>query len=435
MRIAVYTLGCKVNQYESQAICEQLSNRGHKIVPCSQQADAYIINSCTVTSMSDSKSKKAIGHLRKKNPNAVIALIGCFPQAFPKKAEQITDADIVVGNANKSRVVELVEAFFADKQRRCEIKDFCSPAAIEKMQITKFEERTRAFVKIQDGCNRFCSYCIIPTARGRICSKPLEEIVSEVTELAKNGFSEIVLVGIDLSSYGRQFDKTLTDAVEAVSMISGVKRIRLGSLEPEIISDEELKRLSKIPAFCPQFHLSLQSGCDNTLKRMNRHYTADEYKTIVEKIRAVFKNASITTDVMVGFAGESDEDFKASLEFVKNIGFLKVHVFPYSRRSGTKADKFADQIEGGEKKRRARVMLEETEMVRRKILNSQVGRIAGILVESRAKNGQAFGYTEDYIPVCVESVSAPVGSVCKVKILSVSDDGCFVKGSLISLEE
>ncbi len=430
LRVAVYTLGCKVNQYESQFLCERFSERGHQIVAHTELADVYIVNSCTVTATSDSKSKKMVGHFRKQNPDAVVALIGCFPQAFPEKAYDVKAADILLGNAEKGRVVELCERCFADKMRCEAVCEQSLPAEIEPMRISRFEERTRAFVKIQDGCNRFCSYCIIPKARGRICSKPIDEIVEEITSLSNNGYSEIVLVGIDLSSFGKQFGKTLTDAVEAVAQIEGVKRIRLGSLEPEIISNEELKRLSKIEKFCPQFHLSLQSGCDKTLKRMNRHYNCDEYKEIVNKIRAAFENASITTDVMVGFAGESDEDFKASLEFVKSIGFLKVHVFPYSIRKGTRAAEFSDHIDGEIKKKRAHIMLSETEKIRRQILENQIGKTVEVLVESRVKNNCAFGYTKDYLPVFVENCSLPVGSFCTVKIENVKDDGCIATGGI-----
>jgi len=425
VKVAVYTLGCKVNQYESQSLCEQFSQRGHSIVPFSEFADVYIINSCSVTSVSDQKSKKAVSHFRRQNKDAVIALIGCFPQAFPEKADAVKEADIVLGNAEKSRVVELVEKYSAEKERISAVINHSLPAVMETMQISRFNERTRAFVKIQDGCDRFCSYCIIPFARGRICSKPLESIINEVTVLSQNGYSEIVLVGIDLSSYGKQFGKTLTDAVEAVAAVSGVKRIRLGSLEPEIISDSDLIRLSKIHAFCPQFHLSLQSGCDKTLKKMNRHYTADEYKTIVQKIRAVFKNAAVTTDVMVGFAGESEKDFEDSLEFVRSMRFLKAHVFPYSPRKGTRAAEFLEQVDGQTKRRRTQIMLAETEKIRQEVLSEQIGREAEVLLESRVKDGCAFGYTEDYVPVFIEDCTAPIGSFCSVRIKKVKGDGCI----------
>jgi len=425
--VAFYTLGCKVNQYETQYLCEQFEKRGHTVVSHNEIADAYIINSCTVTSLSDSKSKKMVGHFRRQNEGAVIALIGCFPQAFKQKAEEIKDADIVLGNAEKSRVIELVEKVSEKRQKTLAVKEFSSCAKIEKMSISGFNEKTRAFVKIQDGCNRFCSYCIIPTARGRICSKPLNELVLEVKELCRNGYSEIVLVGIDLSSYGKEFGVTLVDAVEAVSRVDGAKRIRLGSLEPEIISENELNRLYNIKEFCPQFHLSLQSGCDKTLKNMNRHYSAKEYSDIVKNIRSVFKNASITTDVMVGFAGESDEDFLSSLEFVKEIRFLKVHVFPYSRRSGTRADKFEGQISGEIKKKRARIMISETEKIRLEILNEQIGKTCEVLVESKQKNGLCFGYTSEYLPVFIKDCTAPIGTLCTAQIIEADSDGCIAQ--------
>ena len=430
MKIAIYTLGCKVNQYESQAIAELFSKRGHEMVSPSEIADAYIINSCTVTATSDGKSKKAARHMKNKNPNAVIALIGCFPQAFLEKAQKVECVDIILGNKDKRRVVELIESCAAEKKRVIAVTEHPKTAKIEQMKISSFDERTRAFLKIQDGCNRFCSYCIIPAARGRICSKPLCEIISEIKELVKNGYSEFVLVGIDLSSYGKEFNLTLTDAVEAVAKIDGVKRIRLGSLEPEIISDKDIERLSKIESFCPQFHLSLQSGCDKTLKAMNRHYTSDEYREIVKKLRAAFSDVAITTDVMVGFAGESQEDFEKSLEFVCEMRFLKVHVFPYSIREGTRAAKFDGQIAAEIKKERARIMIEHTEKIRQQILNENIGRVCEILLEGREKGGYAIGYTKDYIPVYVENCPAAEGSLIKVKLTSLYGDGCM--GEVIS---
>lgn len=296
---------------------------------------------------------------------------------------------------------------------------------MEGLNISSFNERNRAFLKIQEGCNRFCSYCIIPYARGRICSKPLEEIEAEVKKLVSNGFSEIVLVGIDLSSYGKEFNKSLVDAVECTASVDGIKRIRLGSLEPEVISDSDIERLSKIESFCPQFHLSLQSGCDETLKRMNRHYNSNEYREIVKKLRKAFKNASITTDIMVGFAGETEDEFEASLEFAKEIRFLKVHTFPYSVREKTRAAEFKNQIPPEEKKRRARIMIEETEKIRKEILERNFGREAEILIESRSKDGYLFGYTADYIPIYIKDAKQPKGDFVSVVIGKIFKDGCL----------
>ena len=427
MKIAFYTLGCKVNQYESQALSQELKKRGHEIVSMREKADACVINSCTVTRTGDNKSKKAARHLKSKNPDAVIALIGCFPQAFPKDAEKIEEVDIVIGNKDKNRVIELLEECFEKRKKVSAVIEHPKIAEIEQMHISSFDERTRAFLKIQDGCNRFCSYCIIPKARGRICSKPIADIEAEVKTLVNNGYSEIVLVGIDLSSYGREFNLTLTDAVEAVSKIEGVKRIRLGSLEPEIISDDDIKRLSALSNFCPQFHLSLQSGCDKTLRDMNRHYTSDEYRQIVKKLRAAFPEMSVTTDVMVGFAGESDEDFNNSLAFVSEMRFLKVHVFPYSVREGTRAAEFKNQISPAVKKQRAHIMQEKTEQIRKEILSENIGRECVILIEGREKSGLSIGYTKDYIPVYVENCKIPEGSLLNVKITDVYGDGCIAK--------
>lgn len=424
MKVAFYTLGCKVNQYEAQALSELFLNKGYEIVSPSSEADVYIITSCTVTGTGDSKSKKAVNHFRKKNENAVIVLMGCFPQAFPEKAKEIKSADIILGTKDRKSVVSLVEKALKEKTRVVNISEHPKKAEIEELKISSFNERNRAFLKIQDGCNRFCSYCIIPYARGRICSKPLEDIKNEVEVLAKNGYSEIVLVGIDLSSYGKEFNKTLTDAVECTASVDGVKRIRLGSLEPEVISDNDIERLSKIKSFCPQFHLSLQSGCDKTLKRMNRHYNSEEYRQIVKKIRNAFENAQITTDVMVGFAGEMEEEFNASLEFIREMRFLKVHTFPYSVREKTRAAEFENQVSPEEKKRRAHIMIEESEKIRKEILKEMQGREAEILIESRDKDGYLCGYTEDYIPVYIKGAKHRKGDFARIIIGEIFKDGC-----------
>lgn len=427
MKVAFCTLGCKVNQYESQALSELFAARGHEIVSENDSADAFIINSCTVTGSSDNKSKKTVNHIRKNNPNSVIALVGCFPQAFPEKARKVLNADIILGTKDRKNVIELAEKCYQEKTKFFEINEHSKTACMQELSISSFSERTRAFVKIQDGCNRFCSYCIIPYARGRICSKPLEELKNEVEKLTQNGYTEIVLVGIDLSTYGKEFGKTLTDAVQEVAAVSGVRRIRLGSLEPEVISDKDIERLSKIEAFCPQFHLSLQSGCDETLKRMNRHYDTAVYRDIVKKIRKAFENSSITTDVMVGFAGETSEEFKKSLEFVKSIGFLKVHTFPYSVREGTRAAEFPNQVDAAEKKARAKIMIEETEKVRAEIIKSKLGQTVEILVEGKIRGNYFMGYTPDYIPVYLKEFSGSVGSIVSVKLASLHLDGCLGK--------
>lgn len=424
MKIAFYVLGCKVNRYEAQALSELFIKRGFEMKEPNEICDVYVVYSCTVTATSDAKSKKAVNHFRKLNPNAVIVLMGCFPQAFNEKASKIQNADIILGTKDRKKVIDLVENFLKEKKRIVKISEHPKSAEMEKLTVENFDGRTRAFVKIQDGCNRFCSYCIIPYARGRICSKPLNELKEEIQRLVKNGFCEFVLVGIDLSAFGKEFSKTLTDAVETVASVNGVKRIRLGSLEPETISDEDIKRLSKIDSFCPQFHLSLQSGCDKTLKRMNRHYSKDDYRNIVNKLRENFDDASITTDIMVGFAGESEEDFNESLDFACEMRFLKAHVFPYSVREGTRAAEFTDQIDGKIKKERSRLMIEKTEQIRKDILESMLGTEKEILLEGKDKGGYVMGYTKDYVPVYVKC-SLPEASLVNVRLVKIFKDGCL----------
>lgn len=401
MKIFIITFGCKVNQYESQSILEKFCNAGCTKAEATVDADIIVVNSCTVTAESDKKVKKALHKIRKENKSAVIVLTGCMPQAFPEQMESINEADVILGNGSKNDILKYVLEFVNTRNKVIKIENFIEKSKFESMQINDFNERTRAFLKIEDGCNRFCSYCIIPYARGRVRSKPLEDILIETKNLAQKGYKEIVLVGINLSAYGTDIGLSLCDAIEKVCTVNGIERVRLGSLEPEQMDENIIKRLSKQEKLCPQFHLSLQSGCDETLKRMNRHYTSEEYLKIVRNLRKYFKNAAITTDVMVGFAGESAEEFKKSLNFVKKVEFSKVHVFAYSIRSGTRAAEFENQVEPNEKKRRSQIMIEETEKSRKEFLISQVGIVEPVLYERRDKNGFFEGYTPNYTPVKV----------------------------------
>ena len=344
MKVSTITLGCKVNQYETQAMLNQLLQGGFSACQTGEDADIILLNSCTVTSTSDHKVKQTLHKARREHPHAVIVLTGCMPQAFPELAEDLTDADIVLGNSNRSSLLPHILQYLSTRQRIIDIVPHQTKEKFESMSVENFYERTRAFIKIQDGCNRFCSYCIIPYARGRVRSKPLDDLIAEVTQLAEKGYKEIVLTGINLSAFGQDINLHLCDAVEAVCAINGIERVRLGSLEPEQLSEDVIIRLSKQQKLCPQFHLSLQSGCDETLKRMNRHYTTEEYRTIVQNLRNAFDNAAITTDIMVGFPGETEEEFMQSLEFAKEISFSKVHVFAYSQRPGTKACNAPNQI-------------------------------------------------------------------------------------------
>ncbi len=379
MKAKMITLGCKVNQFESQAMYKALCESGYEIAGENEKADVSVINSCAVTKMSEQKAVKLIHRIRRENPDTVIVLTGCMAQAFPESSEELSEVDIVLGNKRRADLIPTLERYFSEKHKMTAVEDYGKKDEYESLEIDDFVNRTRAFLKIEDGCNRFCSYCIIPYARGRVRSCSLEYIKREVQAFAKNGYKEIVIIGINLSSFGSDNGLKFADAVKTACESADV-RIRLGSLEPESMDMETLKEFAKYKNFCPQFHLSLQSGCDETLKRMNRHYTSAEYAEIVGNIRKVFDNPSITTDVMVGFAGESDEEFKKSLSFVKSIGFAKVHIFPYSRRKGTVADKYENQIWPEVKKARATEMAEETALTSRAFLESQVGRVEKVLI-------------------------------------------------------
>ena len=424
MTAAFYTLGCKVNQYESEAMAEQLIKNGYKIVNHNEKADVFIVNSCTVTASGDQKTRQAVRRFKKNNPDSCVVLTGCMPQAYPEKAKELYQADIVMGNKNNDTLIEKLTEFFETKERLVNIELHENHDPFRGTLITDFQNRTRAFLKIQDGCNRFCTYCIIPTSRGRSRSKPLADIKKELDAIAEKGYKEVVLVGINLSSYGKDIGEKFTDAVKLACNTKGIERVRLGSLEPDHITDEVINELSQLTNFCPQFHISLQSGCDATLKRMNRHYTADEYYDLCQKLRSSFKDATITTDIMVGFSLESNEDFEESLDFARKIAFEKVHVFPYSVRTGTRAEKLP-QIEKHVKEERAKKITETTEEIRKNFLNSQIGKTVEVLIETINKNGTYEGYTKNYTPVLVKCTEDKRSEIIKAKITDVKGDYCM----------
>lgn len=424
MLFSIYTLGCKVNQYESEAMSEKLLEYGYKAADKGEQADVYIINSCTVTAVSDNKALKLLRRLRRSYPAAIIVLTGCMPQAFPNMKESFSQADIILGNKCRADLIPAIESFIINKKQIVNIKEYDKETEFESLSVRNFSGHTRAFVKIEDGCNRFCSYCIIPYARGRVRSKKPEELKNELIELANAGYKEVVLVGINLSAYGSEFSMCLADAVEIACNTKGIDRVRLGSLEPERMDTAIIKRLSVQKKLCPQFHLSLQSGCDETLKRMNRHYTAAEYLEIVENLRKSFANASITTDVMVGFAGETDEEFQKSLDFVKMIGFEKVHVFPYSRRAGTKADTFDNQVDESVKEKRSKIMIEAAAARRKEFLHSQVGTACEVLVERFHNKSYYEGYTKNYTPVHIYTSQKLEQGIYNILLTEAFDDYC-----------
>lgn len=430
MKVAFYTLGCKVNQYESQAMSEKLKNNGYEIVDNKSEADIYIVNSCTVTSFADKKTRQAVRHFKRSHPNSVVILTGCMPQAYPEDAHNILEADIIMGNKTNDGILSVLDTYEKYGRRIIDISLHKNGDGFSSSTITSFDERTRAYIKIQDGCNRFCSYCIIPTSRGRVRSKDPEKLKEEVQMLSSNGYTEVVLVGINLSSYGLDNGHSFPEAVKIVNDTKGIKRVRLGSLEPDHLTDEVIDELKKCQKLCPQFHISLQSGCDKTLKAMNRHYTADEYRRLCQKLRSSFKDCTLTTDVMVGFAGESDEDFKESLEFVKEIGFEKVHVFPYSVRSGTKAEKMDGHLPKSVKDKRCKIMIEETDKIRKAFFESQIGKTVNVLFETQTKDGFLCGHTPNYTPVKVKAPQELCGEFKDVKIISVSNED-FCIGEII----
>lgn len=425
MKAAFYTLGCKVNQAESEYMAELLQKAGFEIVNPNDEADYYIVNSCTVTATADQKTRQSVRRFKRKHPNSTVILTGCMPQAFPKDAEKLEQADIVLGNKNDNDILDLINKHAAQKNRIIRLSEHQNGEKFAPCSVRAFGGRVRAFVKIEDGCDRFCSYCIIPKSRGRVRSKPLEDLKQEVTDLAANGIKEVVLVGINLSAYGKGTDFNIADAVETCAGVNGISRIRLGSLEPDHITDSIISRLSTVHKFCPQFHISLQSGCNKTLKNMNRHYTAEEYEELCNKLRAAFKDCTLTTDVMVGFHEETEQDFEESLAFVKRISFEKVHVFPYSERTGTAASKRGDSVSKQEKDRRASVMIAETEKIRQNYLESQIGRKVRLLVEGRANSEYLRGYTKNYLPVLLKSAQDITGCETDCIIQSVKNDECI----------
>ena len=425
MDFNILTLGCKVNQYESQAMREALLKNGYFLSENKDKADITVINTCTVTSVSDAKNRKLIHRVRRQNPDGIIVLTGCMPQAFPGEMKELKECDIILGNKERSKLVPAIEAFLAHRSRLVDIPGYLNRGDMyENLTVSSFGEHTRAFIKIEDGCNRFCSYCIIPYARGRVRSKPLSALKTELENVALGGYREVVLVGINLSAYGSGEDYDLADAVETACSIEGIERVRLGSIEPEQMDKELISRLAAQEKLCPQFHLSLQSGCDKTLKAMNRHYDTREYAEIVGNLRAAFPNSSMTTDVMVGFAGESEEDFQASMAFVKQIGFAKVHVFPYSLRKGTRAESLPGHVSPAEKERRAKLMGELADNSRKEFLQSQVGLIEEVLFE-RLRHGYLEGYTKNYTPVHVTGGDSSLcGEVRRVRLTAAAGDYC-----------
>lgn len=423
MRAAFYTLGCKVNQYETDVLKQQFAAAGFDIVDTEADAEVYIVNSCTVTAEGDRKSRQVLRRFKRRNPAAVAVLTGCFPQAFPDLARQVPEADVITGSKNRAGLLAAVSARLLGGERVVDISPHQRGDAFESMH-TDAAARTRAFVKIEDGCDRYCAYCIIPAARGPVRSKPPEALREELVQLAAAGFREVVLVGINLSSYGRDLGLRLLDAVELACAVDGIERVRLGSLEPELLCDSDIAAMARLPKLCPQFHLSLQSGCDATLARMRRHYNTAEYRRIAGSLRAAFPGCALTTDIMAGFPGESMEEFAASFAFVREIAFAKAHVFAYSVRPGTAAAALPGRIAGAEKARRAKEMAAVADTSRIAFLQAQTGTAATLLAEREIAPGQWEGYTENYTPTVVFCEQDIAGRLLPVTITGTEGERC-----------
>lgn len=423
-KAALHNLGCKVNAYETEAMQEMLEQAGYEIVPFREGADIYIINTCTVTNIADRKSRQMLHRARKMNPDAIVVAAGCYVQAQAEKQEVDPCIDIVLGNNRKKDLIAVLEEYQQKKaEGECleEVEDISRTKDYEPLSLTKPGDHTRAYIKVQDGCNQFCTYCIIPYARGRVRSREVEDVIREVRALAENGYREVVLTGIHLSSYGIDFDgeRHLLELIRAVHEVEGIRRIRLGSLEPGIITEEFAEALAALPKMCPHFHLSLQSGCDATLKRMNRRYTSGEYYEKCRILRKYFDRPALTTDVIVGFPGETEEEFRQSMEFVDKVDFYETHIFKYSRREGTKAAVMENQVSEQVKAQRSALMISLGEKKRRAYEESFVGSEVEVLVEEPdVIDGRKVqtGHTKKYIKVALESGEDLRNQIVKVRI-------------------
>ena len=426
MKAALHNLGCKVNAYETEAMQQILEEAGYEIVPFSEYADVYVINTCSVTNMADRKSRQMLHRAKKQNPDAIVVGAGCYVQT--KEAQALVDEsiDIVIGNNKKHELVPLLREYEASHRKMACVADINhEKQAYEELSLSRTAEHTRAFIKVQDGCNQFCTYCIIPFARGRVRSRELPDVLQEIRTLAKSGYREVVLTGIHLSSYGVDNGESLLHLIEAVHELEGIERIRLGSLEPRIVTDAFAKRLSELPKICPHFHLSLQSGCDTVLSRMNRRYDTAEYEAGCALLRRYFEHPAITTDVIVGFPGETEEEFEETRKFLEEIDLYEMHVFKYSIRKGTKAADMKPQINDQIKAKRSNVLLEMSKQHQKEFETKQLGMVKEVLIEEKmhGKDHYYTGHTKEYIKVALYSEEPLENKIIKVKLLQVLDDG------------
>ena len=426
--VCFYTLGCKVNQYETNAMAQKFADSGYKVVEEGQKADIAIVNTCTVTNMADRKSRQLLRKIKKMNPYAVLVAVGCYVQVAKEKVEAIPEIDLVLGNNEKQDIIEYVEKYIKEQNKLNEVTDVMHQKEFVDLGIIIYTEQTRAVIKIQDGCDRFCSYCIIPYARGRVRSRKPKKIIEEVKKLVDKGLKEIVITGIHVASYGKDFeeDYRLLDLLEELNKIDNLERIRLSSLEPMIITDEFVVRLKKLEKICHHFHLSLQSGCDETLKRMNRRYTTAEFMQVVARIRKAYKDVSLTTDIIVGFPGETGEEFEKTYNFLKKIKFYKMHVFKYSQREGTQASVMPDQIDGKVKEERSQRLIMLSNQNEKDYNKQYIGKDVEVLFEER--EGKYYkGHTANYIVVKYETEEELENCLKVVRVVEQREDYLIAK--------
>ena len=427
MKVGFLTLGCKVNQYETNGMIQRFKEHGYDIVEFDDKADIYIINTCTVTNMSDRKSRQFLRQAKKNNPDSVVVAVGCYVQVSKDELEQIPEINLCLGTNDKTQIVEYVEKYIDEKNKKEELDNILYDANFEDFGSVTYTEKTRAVIKVQDGCDRFCSYCIIPFARGKVRSRKPESVIQEIKEIAKSGIKEVVVTGIHVASYGRDFkeDYRLIDLLEEINKIDGIERIRLGSIEPLLITEDFMERLIKLEKVCHHFHLSLQSGCTETLKRMNRRYTAEEFEVIVERLRKYYQDVILTTDIIVGFPNETEEEFECTYEYLKKINFYKMHVFKYSPRKGTKASEMPEQIPGDIKEIRSKRLLELSDNNEIRFLDSYIGKTVEVLFEECDEQGYYKGHTANYIMVKVKSEEDLSNKIVNV-VVRKRDELCLI---------
>ncbi len=422
-KIASYALGCKVNQYESEAIAELFGENGYEVVGIDDVADVYVINTCTVTNFGDKKSRQLIRRVKRQNENAVVAVIGCYAQTAPDEIMAVEGVNLVIGTKERAKIVEMVEAYHEENGVENYVSDIMKERVFERLSVQKMADRTRAYMKIQDGCNQFCSYCIIPYARGPIRSRDPKDVLEEVHHLVANGFQEVVLTGIHVASYGKdRKDTSLLGILEEVHQVEGIKRIRFSSIEPNVVTEEFAQKIASLPKVCHHFHLSLQSGCDKTLSEMNRKYDTATYRKATEILRKYMPDVALTTDIIVGFPGETEEDFAITYEFAKEMAFANIHVFPYSPKKGTPAAKRGDQLPNAVKSERSHKLLSLAEEMAKEFMATQLGTEMDVLVEKQVTEGIWEGHTGNYIKVHCKNDGNLENTMISVKLMAVSGE-------------